>query len=273
MPKLSLITINLNNREGLERTIQSVISQTFTNFEYIIIDGGSTDGSVEIIKQFADHITYWISEPDTGIYNAMNKGIKLAKGEYLLFLNSGDFLASNNVLKIVIPLLKSNIDILAGYVKELKEDGINKYPPITFTFKSLYHTNIPHQSEFIKKDLLINLGFYNENLKILSDYDFNIKAFVKNSTYSHVDIMISCIDASGISYQLSNSNIIDSERKQIFASNIPRGMLEDYELFFELDKEFHPALKWAKRNRLIFKVLRFLYNHFSQEKKSINTTR
>ena len=96
--KFSIITINYNNCEGLRRTIESVVNQTCHDFEYIIIDGGSTDGSVDVIKQYADQIDYWVSEPDKGIYNAMNKGVAVAKGEYCLFLNSGDSLHNNSAL-------------------------------------------------------------------------------------------------------------------------------------------------------------------------------
>jgi len=112
-PKLSIITVNLNNAEGLRKTIESVVTQTFTDFEYIIIDGGSTDGSVEIIKLYADKITYWVSEPDKGIYNGMNKGIMVAKGEYCQFLNSGDWLVNENVLKEVF----ADVDIVYGDLK------------------------------------------------------------------------------------------------------------------------------------------------------------
>ena len=90
MKKISIITINYNNCEGLRRTIESVVNQTCRDFEYIIIDGGSTDGSVDVIKRYADNIDYWVSEPDKGIYNAMNKGIRMATGDYVQILNSGD---------------------------------------------------------------------------------------------------------------------------------------------------------------------------------------
>ena len=99
--KYSIITINYNNKDGLEKTILSVINQTCQDFEYIIIDGGSTDGSVDVIKKYADRIDYWVSEPDKGIYNAMNKGIIKAKGEYLNFMNSGDCFYDNEVLSNV----------------------------------------------------------------------------------------------------------------------------------------------------------------------------
>ena len=113
--KLSIITVNLNNRIGLERTINSVVSQTFKDFEWIVIDGGSTDGSKELITQYANHFAYWVSEPDKGIYNAMNKGIKVAKGEYLLFLNSGDWIIDERVAQDFIETSIS-ADIISGDV-------------------------------------------------------------------------------------------------------------------------------------------------------------
>ena len=99
MTKVSVITISYNNAEGLRRTIESVVAQNYSDYEYIIIDGGSTDNSLQIIESYASHISYWVSEPDKGVYNAMNKGIAQAKGEYLHFLNSGDCYDEN--LKIV----------------------------------------------------------------------------------------------------------------------------------------------------------------------------
>ena len=110
MNKISIITVNYNDREGLKKTIESVINQTWQDFEFIIIDGGSTDGSREVIEQYKDKIDYWISEPDKGIYNAMNKGIKAASGEFLLFLNSGDRLIDKNITEKVISKLESNIE-------------------------------------------------------------------------------------------------------------------------------------------------------------------
>ena len=97
--KLSIITINYNNLAGLQKTIESVVSQTFRDFEWIVIDGGSVDGSRELIERYANSFSYWVSEPDKGIYNAMNKGIVVAKGDYLLFLNSGDWLCDEMALE------------------------------------------------------------------------------------------------------------------------------------------------------------------------------
>lgn len=154
MKKLSIITINLNNKSGLIKTINSVINQEFTDFEWIIIDGASTDGSKQLIEQYTQYITYWISEPDKGIYNAMNKGIKIAKGEYCLFLNSGDYLASKYTLKRVFSH-NYTADIFIGNI-------LYNTLPISrrFGFHSDYITcydiikgSIAHQASFIKKYL------------------------------------------------------------------------------------------------------------------------
>lgn len=155
--KLSIITVNRNNTEGLRKTIESVVSQTYTDFEYIIIDGASTDGSVDIIKEYADRITYWVSEPDNGIYNAMNKGILKAKGEYLQFLNSGDWLTNNDVLKYVFDLRRDE-DVLYG--DEFLFYNINKIVrkayPQKLTFYDLFVGSISHEGSFYKDTYLIS---------------------------------------------------------------------------------------------------------------------
>jgi glycosyltransferase involved in cell wall biosynthesis len=111
--KLSVITINYNNCDGLRKTIESVVSQTFTDFEYIIIDGGSTDGSVDVIKEYAGRIDYWVSERDRGCYHAMNKGVKVAQGEYVIFMNSGDSFYTNDVIDAFVKENPTE-DVLCG---------------------------------------------------------------------------------------------------------------------------------------------------------------
>ena len=113
--KYSIITVNYNNKNGLEMTIKSVLGQTCKDFEYIIIDGGSTDGSVEVIKKYASRIDYWVSEPDKGVYNAMNKGIRKATGDYLNFMNSGDAYHSTSALEIIAGLHSDDDIIIGGY--------------------------------------------------------------------------------------------------------------------------------------------------------------
>ena len=108
---LSIITINYNNRDGLQKTIDSVISQSFNDYEWIVIDGDSNDGSREIIEQYCDRFAYWCSEPDSGIYNAINKGLSHATGEYVQFLNSGDWLYSDNILEKAFSIIDGKNDI------------------------------------------------------------------------------------------------------------------------------------------------------------------
>jgi glycosyltransferase involved in cell wall biosynthesis len=122
-PKISIITINYNNREGLERTFDSVFSQNYTNFEYIVIDGASNDGSKELIDQFSDKITFWVSEPDKGIYNAMNKGIDQVNGEYVFFLNSGDVFLDSNSLEKVSEELHTD-DIISFNIQVVGENNL-----------------------------------------------------------------------------------------------------------------------------------------------------
>jgi glycosyltransferase involved in cell wall biosynthesis len=172
--KLSIITINLNNFEGLKRTVESVISQTWKEFEYIIIDGGSTDGSVEYIAEIQDHIAYWVSEIDNGIFHAMNKGIRNAKGEYLFFLNSGDCIADTRVLEKVI----CEIDLVNGhnckqniFLGSTKQIGNELWfsPPETVTLHHLYKSALPHQGLFLPLNLAVKFPF-SEDYKIVSDW-------------------------------------------------------------------------------------------------------
>lgn len=260
--KLSIITVNLNNAEGLRKTIESVISQTYSDFEYIVIDGASTDGSVDIIKKYANEMTYWVSEPDKGIYNAMNKGINIAKGEYLLFLNSGDCLIKDEILSEIAVNQKFS-DIFFGSVRILNAERKILYPPEDITFRFLYNTNIPHQAEFIKKELFLKYGLYDEKYKILADYDFNIRMMLNGVIFEMLDLIISEVEAEGISSNTINLKKIDSERELIFSSNFPKGVLKDYYYFMDKKSFSHPSILWVVKNKNIFKLIKFLYKYLS----------
>ena len=168
---LSIITINRNNADGLEKTIQSVVCQTSTDFEYIVIDGASEDGSVEIINKYTANINFWVSEPDTGIYNAMNKGIRKAQGEYCLFLNSGDWLITPETLVNVFNEINGNSSDIF-YSNRIDSSGKIAQYPNNLTIRTLLARKINHQNSLIKRSLFFEHGFYNENLKIASDWDF-----------------------------------------------------------------------------------------------------
>ena len=150
--KLSIITINYNNCNGLAETIRSVEGQTLKDFEWVVVDGVSTDGSRDLIEAHADSFSYWVSEPDNGIYHAMNKGIKEAGGEYLLFLNSGDMLADNQVVEHVVPSLH-DFDFVVGNIYKSDNLGVKAFDENNLSSQRLPFmltiSSLPHQSTFI----------------------------------------------------------------------------------------------------------------------------
>jgi Glycosyltransferases involved in cell wall biogenesis len=225
--KLSIITINLNNKEGLRKTIESVVSQTFQDYEYIVIDGASTDGSVDVIKEYKDKITYWISEPDKGIYNAMNKGILQAKGEYCLFLNSGDWLVNDNTLLTRIFNQNFVEDIVYGNlirVSKDKEVKREKYPDL-LTMQFFYSYSLPHQASFIRR-VLFNDALYDESYKIVSDWFFFVEKIIfKNCSYRHFDVFFANFDINGES---SSNKVHLEERKKAMDLLLPKRIQEDY---------------------------------------------
>lgn len=251
--KLSIITINRNNAEGLRKTIESVIPQTFTDYEYIIIDGASTDGSVDIIKQYADTITYWVSEQDKGIYNAMNKGILNASGEYLLFLNSGDWLVDNSILTNIF-ISNANVDILYGNVllpyDENRIDirkGCNRD---RLTLKDFIFDTICHQAAFIRRDLFKSNGLYDERYKMSSDILFFAKAIIiGRATYKYVDISVSYFDPYGI------GNNGQEEKRKSFENLFSKEIVDDYSYITELELKIRnlnlELFRYKRRFKLI----------------------
>ena len=196
--KLSVITINYNNKEGLKKTIESVVSQIYQDFEYIVVDGGSTDGSIDIIREYDKHIDFWISEPDRGIYNAMNKGIKFSHGEFCLFLNSGDCLLSSTSISQVFPLIPRNIDIFSFKNPNLKHSWCFQENAISFYY--VYRYSLWHSNTFIKRELLVRLGGYNESFRIVSDWEFFLKAlFLEGCTIAFFSTQIAQNEPDGIS--------------------------------------------------------------------------
>ena len=228
MKKLSIITINLNNKAGLEKTIRSVIEQTFSDYEFIIIDGGSTDGSVDTIKKYSSVITYWISEKDTGIYNAMNKGIVNAKGNYCLFLNSGDFLLKDVLNKIFKTNLSSDI-VYCDLIFDLGENGIQyRSAPNPLSFYFMFIDSLFHPSTFIRKKLFNSIGMYNEEFKIAGDYDFFFNAIVKQQvSCQYFSIAVAQYNVKGISSQPENSSTIAHERLKVHKEYLSPMILEE----------------------------------------------
>jgi glycosyltransferase involved in cell wall biosynthesis len=259
-PKLSIITVNLNNLQGLKKTIVSVIKQSNNNFEFILIDGGSSDGSVELINNNKERLSYWISENDSGIYNAMNKGIRKAKGEYCLFLNSGDQLVHDNILKEVFDSC-FNVDILYGNLQVVKNEQVigMATTPAEITFKTLFEGTIHHQAAFIKRKLFEQFGFYNEGYKIRSDWEFWIRTIVfNNCTTQYLNKTISIYDADGISASEEAIEINKNETDEILSKVLPEKVLVDFKRFQKLQKEI-TILTWARQKKLLYFCIGFIY--------------
>lgn len=244
--KLSVITINYNNRDGLRKTIESVVNQTYNDFEYIIIDGGSTDGSVDVIKEYADRIDYWVSEPDKGIYNAMNKGIDVAKGEYCIFMNSGDCFYNLSVLSYVSSSFDGK-DIVAGVT--VLTDGRITLPPRQISLSFWYFGTICHQSTFIRTALLSKYK-YDENYKIAADYKFWLQTLiVNNCTYKCIKENIAIYDIFGASSV--NEELLMKERELAKSEVLPDCLLYDLR---GPENEFYMELKRRKFHKKIYKL-------------------
>lgn len=199
--KISIITVNYNNPDGLERTIRSIISQTSKDYEYIIVDGASTKGDIEIIKRYDNGNIKWLSEKDTGIYNAMNKGVILASGEYCLFINSGDELFSNTTLE---ELQNCNLqaDFIQGVIarpgKKIKFVKPPKEEDITLGWYYWGNNNF-HQASIIKRQMLLEHP-YDETMKYSADMKFNVECLIKyNCSYQNINVVVALYEYGGVS--------------------------------------------------------------------------
>ncbi|KQT15252.1 glycosyl transferase [Chryseobacterium sp. Leaf404] len=247
--KLTIITINFNNKEGLIKTFDSVKNQTFKDFEYIVIDGGSTDGSKELTEKNTS-IDYWVSEQDSGVYNAMNKGIRKAAGEYIIFMNSGDFFFDDTVLERAAAHFASGIDILYGDSVYFNKDGYHRVesPPKKITFSFMYSGGINHQAAFIKKQLFKDYFYYNESYKICADWEFFIVAIcLYNASYKHLEETVCYYDFSGISANPENLSVYFKEREIT---------LNKYFSAFLEDLKFSQEAK-AKRIQQVFHIKKY----------------
>lgn len=256
--KISIITINYNNKAGLQKTIESVLEQTSKNYEFILIDGDSNDGGKELLQQHQDKFTYWVSEPDNGIYNAMNKGIKVATGDYLLFLNSGDYLAENTMLEQIEAQIDGNYDIYYG---DIIFDEINNKRKIVFpevlTFDFFFRDNLSHQSSFIKRELFDQIFYYNEDFKIVSDWEFLIYAICKhNVSYKHLDLLTTIYDGSGYSSNPNNYKTVYAERAISLKKYFPT-FITDYEQISQLKNRRIQQVLAIQKHRFPWKLLKF----------------
>lgn len=278
--KLSIITINRNNATGLRKTMESVFSQTYRDFEYIVVDGASTDGSVDVIREMSTMLNdgndgmmhfQWISEPDTGIYNAMNKGIEIVEGKrvvnsfnclelredkhgkadrtkqggaenkedgYVLMLNSGDFLVDEHVIEHIMPELDGT-DIVQGNVIKIMDEKVivdNGYGKSDITFIDVMKGHFLHQASFCKIHLFEQYGFFDESYKINGDTAFYAKCLgLGNASFRYIDINIAYFDTTGISADPENKYLkLRKEEDERYAQMFSKRM---WNLYYKEEKK------------------------------------
>ena len=265
---LTIITINYNNANGLERTMASVNSQSMKDFEYIVIDGGSSDHSKDVIKQFDNVVDYWVSESDRGIYSAMNKGIRMSKGKFLYFLNSGDYLCDERTIGSVIENLDEFHDIFYGdlFVRNDERNKVWKQVhPKELTFSFFYNRTICHQACFFRRTLFEEIFYFNEEYKVYADWEFLIYAIFKREVpFKKFNMEICFFDTSGAS---SNPKIREKtkyEREKILNEHFPL-LKEDYSQLKSYSSYRFEQLKQIENSKLaryvvtlVFKLLLLL---------------
>lgn len=215
--RLSIITINYNNVAGLQKTIDSVISQSFKDCEWIVIDGGSSDGSRELIEQNAEHFSYWVSEHDHGVYHAMNKGIAKAQGDYLCFLNSGDVYADAHVLERVFDYPLCQDLVFGDWYLQYTDHQVLVSEPEALSLHRLLFWSICHQAMFIKSELLKQKG-YDESYRIISDWKRWLEAVGGGCSVLHIPESICIFDCSGMSF--NNEPVLEKEKRRLFEEDL-----------------------------------------------------
>ena len=255
-PKISIITVCFNAGDKLEKTVLSVISQTYSNIEYIIIDGGSTDNTSLIARKFKENIALFISEPDNGIYNAMNKGIQNAAGELIIFLNAGDFYLTPHVIEYSIAKLNlSSADLFFGRIiwedPKAKNIALSDHEFVRYEWDIKY-SNFPQPATIYKKKLFGKLGLFDESFKILADYEWNLRALVKyRIAFQYLDIVFALFRADGISNITASTVIVQNESEIMF-----NNYFKSTRIFSFVEK----YVGYSNRNRIKEKILAKLYH-------------
>ena len=273
--RLSIITINRNNATGLEKTMKSVASQAFKGFEYIVIDGASTDGSVEVIKKLEPDFAHlkWVSEPDSGIYNAMNKGIRMASGDYVQILNSADALAAPDVTERMLAALEKADcpSIFYGNMVKCFPDGrklVDKsFAGREITMLDMYTGTLNHDPAYISRDLFEKYGYYDESLKIVSDWKWYLQAIILGGEKpQYVDMDVTLFDMTGISEDAKSKAVIREERAKVLEAMVPSTFLHDYQHYA---KDIH-LMRRIHRHPWAYKLVWFVERCLFKMEKSSN---
>lgn len=260
---ISIITINYNNLYGLKKTIESVLEQTYKQIEYVIIDGGSNDGSKEYIQSKNESITYWVSEPDKGIYDGMNKGIKHINGSYVLFLNSGDTLFNDTIISEFVQQNPIE-DIVYGDAMLLYGDKkpVRKCMPVNLKGTTVFTKTVTHQAIFFKSSIFENIN-YDLRYKYIADWVlYNTIVLLNNGTYRHINLVIVNFDMTGLSSAKENVTHLKKERELFYKENAS---------FFDplLEKHKELTLKQIKNAKrpIVIRWLIKVFRKFNYYKK------
>ncbi|WP_456277643.1 glycosyltransferase [Bacillus sp. AK128] len=247
--KISVITACFNSEKYLEQTIQSVISQTYPNIEYIIVDGASTDKTMDIVLSHKDFISRIVSEKDNGVYDAFNKGIDLATGDVLFFLNSDDYIQDEHVIDDIVRVFQQNKDLQIVYGNVLMKDEETEY--FYFLGQSIQFKDFekglmpPHPSTFIKKGLFSKHGPFNDNYRIAADFEFLLKCFQTDDIHSsYVDRIISTFRLGGLSSNPNTMKIAKEEKKEIIKQNF---MNFEEEIITDNDRNIEFFRMWLEK--------------------------
>lgn len=264
MVKLTIIIINYNNNSGLIKTIESIINQTWADFEFIIIDRGSTDESLTTIKKHSRHINYWISEVDNGTYDAMNKGIQLGEGEFVNFMDAGDYYYTNTILEEIHHKFKNDVGILYGDAFCFNEVGDHRVEksPSKLTFSHFVSSGINLPASFIKRDLFFKYFLYNTEYKISSDWEFFIYVLCKrNEPYEYLQKTICYYDSSGILAIPENLHIYHQERDLIMKKHFS-SFYEDSKYYNTVPDRSIQKVFRIRNNKILWTILKFFTSIF-----------
>jgi glycosyltransferase involved in cell wall biosynthesis len=248
--KISIITISLNASKYIEQTILSIINQTWSNKEYIIIDGGSTDGTLDIIKKYESKIDRYVSEPDDGIADAMNKGVDFATGDYILFVHSDDYLLNSTILERASSFLNSEFDLYIFPVILKNKNTNKKSTARTLNFWTNFKMGSCHQGQLCSKKLFDRIGAFNINYNIVMDYDFILRAYRADVQSCSINIPLAVMRLTGISSRTDWKSLQErfQEEKRVHLNNCPTDWMRSlYAMYWALYLPYRWCRYWIIR--------------------------
>lgn len=259
IPKISVITVTYNALDGLRRTVKSVIGQQFDDYEFIVVDGAGADGTAYYLRSETTGVTRWVSEPDGGIYEAMNKGVRMAQGEYCIFMNAGDCFVDDKVMATMVPFLDGT-DLVTGNQINVSEQGrIDDYSPAdgSFSLVNLLQSAVKHQSTFIRRTVLLKHP-YDESLRLVSDWKLFLELFLEGSvSYKTVNVNVCFFFGGGATDK--NRDLGKRERLKVLS-----GYPEYKDIW---SSPYNPSFAQKVKNKLLFYRNRIMYTKKLNELK------